>query len=163
MSKNSSRLNELGIELYDAIDKDNLHKVGEILNQSFPLDHVFDGCTPLEYSIEKGNVTAVRLLLLKGASAEFGVSSHPLETAILSGRADIVVELLRTGVDTNQELNEEGWTFLIVASNVGILDTVKLLLQYKADANAVTKTGISALSQAAERGYKEIYEILICL
>ena len=82
--------------------------------------------------------------------------------ALEEGQFQIAEFLIQTGViDVNFRDEESGRTALSKASGKGGLDQVKFLIHYGADANAVDKQGLAALSHAIECRNIEIVQFLV--
>ena len=125
------------------------------------------GITPLAFAAAYGSLETVKALLDAGAAANEGKRDQPLLAAINFGKDAAVVELLlrraganpnhvgaatRTGIQ-NITLGASAYpttttTPLRAAVERGDFDIVRLLLQFKADANAVGEDGRTALSLA---------------
>jgi uncharacterized protein len=67
---------------------------------------------------------------------------------------------LAAGFDVNTP-NNAGYTGLMVASERGRPDIIKLLLDHKADPNAAGRDGVTALMLAAENNQPEIVKLLL--
>lgn len=109
---------------------------------------------PLYRAALNGNVTIVRLLLAAGATTDFQgpLERTPLMTAAL-GKKSLHTEVARTLLAEGAMVNaqdENGSTALLLATWSGNLDTLKLLLEYKADVGIVD-TDNSAVLHAVVR------------
>jgi len=71
---------------------------------------------------------------------------------------EVVKELIKAKADVNA--TNELYTALMLASENGHMEVVKVLLAAGADVNVKSRTGNTALSQATEQGHSEIIELL---
>jgi ankyrin repeat protein len=71
-----------------------------------------------------------------------------------------IVALLHEGVDVNSR-GTDGKTFLILASEYGMTDTVQALIKHGADVNAKDDHGNTALMLARQSGNREICDLLV--
>lgn len=84
-----------------------------------------------------------------------------LENAIRAGEALSVLDLLRSGVDTNSR-GPEGLTPLMVASGLGAFHLAQLLLTAGADVHAIEpRMGTTALHKAAQAGSPDVVDLLL--
>lgn len=74
-------------------------------------------------------------------------------TQELIQRAQVVEELLKKGVSTEEKLDEDNTTALMYASANGYLPIVNVLLKYHADVNAIDNFGNTSLSLASTPHY----------
>jgi len=82
--------------------------------------------------------------------------------AVSQGNIDQMDSLLYEKlVDVNSVLNESGSTALIVASENGNLDAVRMLLSYEADLSLKDRSGNNALIRAARKGHFDVVEELL--
>lgn len=80
-----------------------------------------------------------------------------------AARNDVsVIETVVTKSFINPNLrNAKGWTAIVRAAKMGSAEAVEVLCILRADVNAVTKNGNSALHKAVKKGYVAIAKILI--
>jgi hypothetical protein len=78
-----------------------------------------------------------------------------------SGNIRRVQELLDSGVDINDYVNDYGMTALLLASMYEHIDIVRLLLEKGADVNIKDENGYNALMWASVRGYTDIVRLLL--
>ena len=85
------------------------------------------------------------------ASAYLSGRNHRISTKEDSlARAKDIAEVLKLGADINAG-DPEGYTPLMYAANLGLVENVKTLLQHGADATRKTKNGITALALVEDR------------
>ncbi|KAJ8122120.1 hypothetical protein O1611_g9924 [Lasiodiplodia mahajangana] len=119
------------------------------------------GKSPLWYSAANGHQGIVRKLLKRGARInsrdDNGLTA--LSLATYHGHSEIVALLLKNGARRNSKSNHletrnrHGRTLLMEAARDGDEVVVQLLLEGKADANALDKNGCTALMYAAPEGH----------
>ena len=97
---------------------------------------------------------------LWAATAFAGVDEDFLEAA---KRGDLVTtrDLIAKGANVNAKVNEAGRTALILATERGYIEIVKLLLDKGVDVNTRYNAGQTALMIASYQGYIEIVRALI--
>gem|GEM_PF-854388 len=138
--------------------------------------------TPLISASEKGHTEIVKMLLDAGAKVNIkkfdGTSA--LIVASQNGHTDIVKMLLDAGAKVNNSLEPNSWdmlavspytsfnltiagegTPLILASQSGHADIVKILLDAGAKVNAKTVNDWTPLMLAAEYGHTEVVRMLL--
>lgn len=143
------------------------------------------GATPLHYAVRTGEVSMIRLLLHWKANenARDSEGKVPLEMAEAAGKEylgaefkacavgveEIVGRLAagehrkrkRTVTYRSDPTDEEGLTPLHRAVLVGELDTVRRLLEYGAQTEAIDKGHRTAIHMAVENGNAEIVTLLL--
>lgn len=121
------------------------------------------GQTPLHRAAANGAINVVELLLAHGAdiNAVSNAGYTPLHQALLFGSIHkaVIATLLRKGANANAMNSRDGQTALHKAIDRGDIEIVRLLLEYGADVNAVTKHGATSLHFA--RNSRAITELLI--
>jgi len=85
----------------------------------------------------------------------------PLIETARAGDIPQLEKLLAAGADPNQRAGVNGWTPLMHAIHKGQKDSVRVLLQHRADVNAKTENGGTALIEAAGYGYVDIVAMLL--
>ena len=123
-----------------------------------------DYCTPLHAASYSGNVEIVRLLLDHGAdpeaNAEGDMGSKPLHNVSCGDYRSqedgerVTLLLLERGADVNTRRNDH-WTPLHIASHLGNIEIVRLLLDHGADpeANAEGYMGSKPLHNVSHGKY----------
>ncbi|MUG98766.1 hypothetical protein F7734_43330 [Scytonema sp. UIC 10036] len=161
MSNQNDEPEEIETLLFDAIDSGDLETVKKILWKGVNNNQcLFNfGYTPLEYAVEKGELSIVQTMLSTGVNINAGATQFPLDIAVKAGRADITLAFLQAGAEVNLNLGD-GWTLLMSAANAGHLSIVKLLVERGANINATTEQGVSALMCAAREGWQAVFNYL---
>ncbi|KAE8661679.1 Ankyrin repeat family protein, putative isoform 2 [Hibiscus syriacus] len=125
-----------------------------------------DGRTALYRAVANGNCRMLEMLIEMDAnptiSDDRGCS--PLDIArdkdhAIKGHRDVVLALVEMGLDFERR-NNEGHTALHLAVEGGDLEVVEALICKGADANAMTKTGVTPLYMAKIMGYDQISQLL---
>ena len=121
-----------------------------------------NGCTPLHYASQKGNLNAVWLLLEYGADVRVCDKSGktPLHLAVHHGHLEVVRELLELNAEVNSR-DGNVFTPLHSASQNGNLDVAKLLLGHGAGVQVCDESGRTPLHLAAHRGHLEVARELL--
>ena len=146
------------------------------------IDAVSDkGLTAVGYAINLKNMEMLRLLTRSGADVSTRIhqikksdmqTPNPanvdsksargeLEKAI--GRNDVqaVTDLLRRGADVNETEPKWGRDMLILATDRGYVEIVRLLIDAGADVNKVWGSGMTPLMRAVIAGRTEVARVLI--
>eukprot|EP01036_Dinobryon_divergens_P032240 gene32240-41786_t len=120
------------------------------------------GWTALMYSIHRGQVETVKLLLDRGANVDArNVDGwSPLWIAAHYGHVEILKMLLAKGAKI-ESTDNDGWTALISAAASGQTNAVACLLQEGANVEARDEFGNTALMKAACRGHWGTTKLLL--
>ncbi len=117
----------------------------------------------LKKAIGESNQYDVKAAILSGAQAntrdQHGVPFICL--AARKGDSGVVYILLDNGGANPDMAGRDGKTALIIATENGDTDTVKVLLHFKADVNEQDRNGETALIKAARLGERDIVDLLI--
>lgn len=120
---------------------------------------------PIFAAAGKGNLELVQLLLSNKANPAAFSTQHAgccgLHIAAEKNYVDVVDALLAAGVDVNIRSEKQKLTPLISAACCGSLEAVEALLKSKADINAQSSTGNTALMLAIDRGKIDVALTLI--
>ncbi|SDC59330.1 hypothetical protein SAMN05428987_1936 [Paenibacillus sp. CF095] len=124
--------------------------------------------TPFLYAGAEGYLDILKLTIEAGADP--AITNRYGGTALIPasehGYVDVVRELLtQTSVDVDH-VNQLGWTALLEAiilndGNAQQQETIQLLIDHGADVNIPDRDGLSPLSHAKNKGFKEIEDILV--
>ncbi|XP_033121320.1 serine/threonine-protein phosphatase 6 regulatory ankyrin repeat subunit C-like isoform X2 [Anneissia japonica] len=136
-----------------------------------------EGETPLHYAAEitkemahynGEDVDIVKILLEYEADTYVSTKltqETPLHYCARSGNTHILLEMVKyLGQDSQLALNKQsknGWSPLLVASEQGHVDIVKILLSYNARVDVFDEHGKAALHLASENGHKEVADVLL--
>ncbi|XP_071964995.1 uncharacterized protein [Antedon mediterranea] len=137
-----------------------------------------EGETPLHYSSEitkemthysGEDVDIVKKLLEFEADPYVSTKltqETPLHYCARSGNKNILMEMVKyLGQDSQLALNKQsknGWSPLLVTSEQGHVEIVKILLSYNARVDVFDEHGKAALHLAAENGHKDVADVLLC-
>ncbi|MDP1928132.1 MAG: ankyrin repeat domain-containing protein [Thiobacillus sp.] len=109
------------------------------------------GGTALHQAASQGAIKVIELLLANKADVNAGDNEGytPLHGAVSYGKNDtrktVVEILLKSGANVNAKTTRDGETPFHKAIARGDVELVKLLLNYGADVNAISKFGVSSL------------------
>jgi uncharacterized protein len=119
--------------------------------------------TPLSQACVNGSTTLVQLLLKAGANPNTPIATGetPLMTCAKTGSADTVRALIAHGAAVNAKEPVQNQTALMWAAAEHHPDAVSLLIDAKADLQARTKSGFSALHFAAREGDQKCARLLL--
>ena len=123
--------------------------------------------TPLHEACNRGNLAIVKELLNYGADVDIQNDDDeiPLHTACKEGFVEIVKEILHCNHDRAKELVEAQDntknTPMHFAVESGNLETVKVLLLYKANPSEPNDNEVVPMHLAAAQGYIDIARILL--
>ena len=152
-------------EIIGAAAKGDLAKIRLLLNHNPNL--VFgknsEGFTALHYAAFYGYMEIADLLLTKNAdvNAKTGKGETPLHFAASYGHKDIAELLLSNKANINVRDGIGCTPLYYYAATNGRIEEVRMLLAAKADVNAATLRGYTALSGAASYGREDIVRLLI--
>lgn len=140
-----------------------LIKNGANVNSVAALGMGEDIYTPLSIATVNSYREVIELLLSKGASPNYCVSSAggangaPLHIAIQRNQMDIMSLLIAKGADVDapgcQYGGDSGYTPLMTAVGTGNMDAVNLLMKSGANVNATDSRGQTALAYVLNIGY----------
>uniref|UniRef100_A0A9J8D6D1 Cyclin-dependent kinase inhibitor 2A/B (p15, inhibits CDK4) n=2 Tax=Cyprinus carpio TaxID=7962 RepID=A0A9J8D6D1_CYPCA len=108
-----------------------------------------------------GDTERVRLLLSNGVNVN-GVNKFG-RTAIqvmMMGNTALALVLLEYGADPNVADSGTGSTPLHDAARTGFMDTVRLLIRFKADPNAVDHSSLRPVDVARQTGHVDVADFL---
>ncbi|WP_244072714.1 ankyrin repeat domain-containing protein [Nitrosomonas sp. PY1] len=147
-------------DFFRAIDKDSLSLASEAIKNGANVDQPNQqGYTPLMIAAQTDNLRLTNFLLELNANPN--LRNQHGETAIMLasyyGRTDMVKVLYSKGA----EIHHAGWNPLIYASTNGFLDVMCFLLDAKADINAVSPNGTTALMMAVRSNHYAAAELLL--
>ncbi|MEA2602273.1 MAG: uncharacterized protein QOF89_3265 [Acidobacteriota bacterium] len=118
--------------------------------------------TPLEVTAARGSREELRRVLAVRPGIRESEGLGALIWASRTGRADSIAELVRAGVDPNQQdSGPNGWTPLMHAIHKDQLGSVIALLSAGAEPDLASPKGLTPLMLAAAQGEGEIVEELL--
>lgn len=123
-----------------------------------------NGFTPLNITIESGDMELTKFLITNGANVnslmQDGVSL--IGYAIAQNNMDLLQMLIENGANVNNT-NGDSWadTPLKTASRLGLDNVVRILLTRNADINAVDMNGNTALHTAALNSQLSVVKLLL--
>lgn len=166
--------------LEDAAGNGNLEVAAVLLDSGAAAEGIRQpGLTPLHYAAANGHKAMVELLLKRGArpnvATEKGVT--PLHLAAMKGFESLASVLLEAGAVPNVKTTgsesrsypgdivlysvESGQTPLHLAASAGFVRVAKLLINKRAEIDAVSGVGRTALSYAVQRAFQPVADSLL--
>ncbi|XP_046581763.1 uncharacterized protein LOC124289201 [Haliotis rubra] len=151
------------LHLVCMVDTDNTYIVKELLDRDVDINAIDEyKKTPAMFAISKSNVTILRLLLARNASIiaydKRGNRSTLLHYAcsIKDIKTEKIQLLLQEGLRVNETNMYYYQTPLMIAARQGNRAAVDLLLQSRADINAVDRNGRNCVDHAESQGHREL-------
>lgn len=139
------------------IDKKDVLRLGE--GRSFRCSSTIDrnkSCDPQDMATGQDGRTA-------SAASSLPPEALALATKLFDfarqGKTDELAQYLSAGIPVNLT-NHKGDTLLMLASYYGNADTVKLLLDNKADTEVLNERGQSPIAGAVFKGYDDVVRLL---
>jgi ankyrin repeat protein len=122
-----------------------------------------DGMTALHWAVQRRDLEMMDVLLEAGAKPDLinRTGAKPLYLAAINADAAAIARLLDAGEDANAVLTAEGESVLMLTSQTGNPEAVKLLLDRGADPNVQQARGQTALMWAAAEGHADVVELLL--
>jgi len=149
------------VPLQQAAASGDIDELRALISRNGPVNGVGpDGGTPLASGIRADNIEAVQMLLDAGATP----SDYAMQMAMRYERWEIFAALVRAGGNTEVRGTWDGRSPLELAVERGDMQMIELLLEYGADAGAITNEGPvakPALHYAAEHGMKDVVKLLL--
>lgn len=105
--------------------------------------------SPLNVAVEHGHLDIVHTLLAAGAQTTDGMLCPPLVHACMYSHLAVAKALLEAGAEVDA-VEEEGYTSLLIAVQLGNLDLVRLLAQAGADLGHQNRQGQTPLLAAMQ-------------
>lgn len=153
-----------GEALHAAVRAGNLDEVERLVAEGAPVDARDDlGSTPLLDAAWAGKPEIADFLIRHGADVNARhreAGSTPLEYAVLTGRPAMVGLLLKSGARTAGSYRE-GQSVLHIAAARGAAPIIELLLEAKADVQALDSNGNTPLDSAVLHGQTRAVETLL--
>ena len=148
---------------YDAALTGNIEIVKSMLEQGVDVNGKdLEGTTALMLSSYNGHTNIVKLLLDNGAHIE--ARSKVGRTALMFVSTgpfpETVTLLLENDASVNAVDHDEHFTPLMHAAAEGLLEIVKILLEYGADPSLRDIDGDTAASFALQNGHKDVVNLL---
>lgn len=149
--------------LIDAAARDRTDIVVALLDAGAPADSCADSLTPLESAASVGAIHAAKVLVARGANVNGcgkELETPPLACAVTLPDMALASWLIEKGavVDTRYGLGQTPLFNAVLSRNH---KAVKLLLEKRADPNAVDDSGSSALHVAAGLGLLKMARMLV--
>ncbi|KAJ5651018.1 uncharacterized protein N7484_004741 [Penicillium longicatenatum] len=119
--------------------------------------------TPLHAAVDGGHNELVELLLSRGADIKIPINTGrvPFYTAARNGSLELVRLLYEYSPDINVSTQEDQWTPLNVAADLGHFEVVKFLIEKGADISIPNSARWTPVNSAAESGHLEVVKILV--
>ncbi|XP_073329538.1 uncharacterized protein ankrd50l isoform X2 [Pagrus major] len=163
-----ARIGEMDIEgrtpLILAAQEGHWSTVRLLLEKRSPIDHrAYNGHSALSAALLEGHAEVAELLMRKGADTNVrDAEGRPLlYLLVLEGRLEMATLLTEKGGVTLESRDSEGRTALHVASWLGCVEMVDLLLKHGANPNAQDTEGRPPMHSVAWTGHGEVGHHLI--
>jgi ankyrin repeat protein len=143
-----------------AVNRNNIESVNILLDAGVPIDEKHNNrYTPLITAIRDNHIPIAAHLIAKGADANASGETLPIIMAARFADTQRLKMVLDAGADVNKQFL--GQSTLMEACERNHKDSVALLLERKADVNAVNDMGSTAMDIAANKGNDEIVMMLL--
>ncbi|KAM9311715.1 ankyrin repeat, SAM and basic leucine zipper domain-containing protein 1 [Gastrophryne carolinensis] len=146
--------------LKNALTMGDVKLVQNLLDSGLSIECWFQyGWTPLMYAASVANMEIMRLLLNRGANANFERDSFTVLMAACTahGSEENIVKCVELLLSRNVDANvccRKSMTSLMLAAREGYTRVVTLLVAHGAEINAQDGNGFTALTWAAHNGHK---------
>lgn len=135
-----------------------------LINSGAEVNHCdHDGRSPLFIACEEGHTDLVEILLdyqADPSSCDLHGRS-PLYMAAKTGNKKVVKLLLSKNSEVINSTDDNDWTPLFVACDIGHTNVVKTILEHKPDVNFCDRLGLSPLHIACSKGHIDIIQLLL--
>ncbi|XP_029009927.1 ankyrin repeat, SAM and basic leucine zipper domain-containing protein 1 isoform X1 [Betta splendens] len=148
-----------------AIRQGDAGTVEQLLDEGVDVETRLDGDrTPLMCAVDVANCDLAKLLLDRGASANF--SKGPIIRQMNVLVVDVMIHVMKAPLTFLSSLLSDCWTVLMAsctasASEDKIARCVELLLSRNADPNMVDRSRMTCLMLAARDGYSKVLNLLV--
>nr|CCA16679.1 conserved hypothetical protein [Albugo laibachii Nc14] len=162
VSKVSTKCGLFG--LYLAASQGHTHIVQLLLEYGADVNQrTMDGYTALHAACQRNHNKSMRLLLDSHANVDAAGpnNAHAIHFATQYGHHELVELLIQFGAKLNVKVDDTGLTPLMIASQLGLVEIVTLLVLSGADLDAEDVIGNTALHFAARVGNHNIAYILL--
>lgn len=148
-------------DFFSAIKQDDAAKVTTLLQKGFDPNTVDPaGVYGLISAIKLGSLSVAEVLIQwpqTKVEVRNAADESPLMLAALTGN----VELCRTLIEKDADVNKPGWTPLHYAATNGHLEVIRMLLEASAYIDAGSPNGTTPLMMAAHYGTPEAVKVLL--
>ncbi|MDO5582135.1 MAG: ankyrin repeat domain-containing protein [Planctomycetia bacterium] len=143
---------------FTAVKMGNLEVLKMLLEKGANLQTTaIDGMNLLQYACFKGNREIVQFLLEKGLNPNMRGTNNTPAYFYSCGKPEILKMMLKHGADVSLRNNVKGTAMHFAAAN-GALESVRLLVEAGADANAKDNNGETPQVIARAGGFKAVVE-----
>lgn len=147
-------------EMIRSVKAGDVSAVVDLLRRGVDVDTTDpEGNTLLIIAAREGQEPMVELLLAQRPklNARNAAGDSALRLAAIGGKTGIVKKLVQAGA----RVNTPDWTPLIYACFGNHVEIVRYLIQMKADVDAASENGTTALMVASSQGQSEIVRLLL--
>jgi ankyrin repeat protein len=143
-----------------AVYRNNIESVNILLDAGVSIDEQHNKrYTPLVTAIRDNHIPIVAHLIAKGANVNAPGETLPIIMAARFADTERLKMVLDAGADVDKQYERR--SALMEACDRNHKDSVMLLLERKADVNAINERGSTAMDIAANKGHDEIVMMLL--